>query len=384
MTNFKLLCYNTIMEKNTIICGDTIEELKKLPNESVDLIFADPPYWMRVEGKLQRVNGNDYDGCDDEWDNQFKTLEDYENFTYNWLSECKRVLKKDGSIWVIGGMQCIYTIGYIMQKLGYWFINDVVWFKKNPTPNFKGTRLNNAHETLIWAVKDKSSSYQFNYKTAKELNLDTVSQEEYSKGVRKQMGSVWRISLCQGEERLKDEEGNKLHSTQKPEELLFRIITISSQVGDLVLDPFGGTMTTGAVAKRLGRDFICIDNNKKYCSYGEARIKNIVPIMSNYALASFDKKPPKVTFEEMIKAKYFDVGEQLYYNNKPYLYLMENGKGQQLDGTVIDIHSAIGKIKNNSDTRLNGWDYWLVLRNGKLVPINDIRKKYLKEVKNYE
>lgn len=145
------------MERNRIICGDTIEEMKKLPNESVDLIFADPPYWMRVEGVLQRVNGNNYDGCDDAWDNQFSTLDDYERFTYQWLSECKRILKKDGSIWVIGGMQCIYTIGYIMQKLDFWFINDVVWYKRNPTPNFKGTRLNNGHETLIWAVKNKSA-----------------------------------------------------------------------------------------------------------------------------------------------------------------------------------------------------------------------------------
>lgn len=372
------------MERDVIICGDTIEELKNLPSESVDLIFADPPYWMRVEGKLQRVNGNDYDGCDDKWDNQFKTFDDYEAFTYKWLSECKRVLKKDGSIWVIGGMQCIYTIGYIMQKLGFWFLNDVIWAKKNPTPNFKGTRINNSHETLLWAVKTKNAKHQFNYKTARELNTDTVCQEDFCKGVRKQLGSVWRIPLCQGEERLKDCNGNKLHSAQKPEELLLRIIAISSQIEDVVLDPFGGTMTTAAVAKRLGRHYICIDNNKTYCTYGQERIKTIVPELSEIALATFDRKPPKVSFQEMIKANYFCVGEQLYYDDKPYLRLTESGKGEQQDGKIVDIHSAIGKIKNNKESRLNGWDYWLVLRDGKLVPINDIRKKYLKDVKHYE
>lgn len=372
------------METNKIICGDTIETLKNMPNESVDLIFADPPYWMRVEGKLQRVNGNEYDGCDDEWDNQFSTLEDYERFTTNWLKECRRVLKKDGSIWVIGGMQCIYTIGYIMQKLGFWFINDVVWFKKNPTPNFKGTRLNNAHETLIWAVKDKNSSYHFNYKTGKELNRDTVSQEEYQKGIRKQLGSVWKMCLCQGEERLRDNNGNKLHSTQKPEELLYRIIALCSQVGDLVLDPFGGTMTTGAIAKKLGRNYICIDNNPTYCQYGEKRIEKIHTIVNDIALATFDKKPPKVTFKEMIESGYFIEGEKLYYDKKPYLYLMKDGKGKRDDGTILDIHSAIGKIKSNTDKRLNGWDYWEVVRDNKFVPIDNIRKQYLREVKKYE
>ena len=198
------------------------------------------------------------------------------------------------------------------------------------------------------------------------------------------MGSVWKMSLCQGEERIKDENGNKLHSTQKPEELLYRIIAISSQVGDLVLDPFGGTMTTGAMAKKLGRDYICIDNNRVYCNYGKERLKNIVPIINDVALATFDRKPPKVTFTEMIDAGYFEVGEKLYYNDKAYLFLTKEGKGQKKDGSITDIHSAIGQVKNNSETRLNGWDYWTVMRNGRFTPINDIRKKYLKEVKNYE
>lgn len=372
------------LKTDIVICGDSIAKMKKMPDESVDLIFADPPYWMRVEGVLYRVNGNEYDGCDDEWDNTFKTLEDYENFTYNWLSECKRILKRNGSFWVIGGMQCIYTIGAIMQKLGFWFINDVIWFKKNPTPNFKGTRLNNAHETLIWAVKDKNAKYTFNYKTAKELNNDTVREEDYLGGIRKQLGSVWKIALCQGAERLKDKDGNKLHSTQKPEELLYRIIAITSKPKDIVFDPFGGTMTTAVMAKRMGRKYICIDNNEKYCSYGEERLKKITPLITDIELATFDNKPPKVSFTEMIDAGYFEENEKLYYNNKPYLFLMHNGKAKTKNGEIIDIHSGIASIKNSASARLNGWKYWSVMRDNQLVIIDDIRKKYLREVKNYE
>lgn len=367
-----------------IVCGDTIEEMKKIPDESVDLIFADPPYWLRVEGVLHRVNGNEYNGCNDEWDNSFKSLEDYENFTFSWLSECKRILKKNGSFWVIGGMQCIYTIGAIMQKIGFWFINDVVWFKKNPTPNFKGTRLNNAHETLIWAVKNKNSKYTFNYKTAKELNKDTVYESEYLKGVRKQLGSVWRIAVCQGVERLKDEHGNKLHSTQKPEELLYRIIAITSKMNDIVLDPFGGTMTTGVLAKKMGRQYVCIDNNKNYCKFGQRRIEKTQETITDIEKATFDNKPPRVSFAEMINAGYFLENEKLYYDGKPYLFLMKDGKAKNKNGDIIDIHSGIASIKNSSSARLNGWEYWCVRRNDELVLIDNIRKRYLKEIKNYE
>lgn len=372
------------IKTDVIICGDTIEQMKLLPDESVDLIFADPPYWMRVEGVLHRVNGNEYDGCDDEWDNQFNSLEDYQKFTREWLSECKRILKKNGSFWVIGGMQCIYTIGSIMQELGFWFINDVVWAKKNPTPNFMGTRLNNAHETLIWAIKDQKYSFTFNYKTAKELNTDTVYEKDFARGIRKQLGSVWRIGVCQGVERIKDKNGNKLHSTQKPEELLYRIIAISSKLGDVVLDPFGGTMTTGAIAKKMGRKYICIERDKKYCEYGEQRLNNIIPVIGDIENASFDVRPPKVTFAEMIEDGYFTVGEKMYFNEKPYFFLTEKGKLHRDGCEDIDIHSAIAKIKESKAKRLNGWDYWSVKRDNLFIPIDDIRKQYLREVKNYE
>lgn len=273
-----------------IINGNCLEVLQTLPENSIDLIFADPPYWMRVGGVLKRVEGTEYDGCSDDWDNQFHTLEEYAVFTRSWLAACRRVLAPNGSIWVIGGMQCIYTIGNALQELGYWIINDVVWHKANPTPNFMGTRLNNSHETLIWAVKSQKSKYTFHYKTAKELNKDTVSPTDYAIGVRKQMGSVWRFPVCSGKERLKDDTGKKLHSTQKPLGLLYRIICISSSIGDTVLDPFAGTFTTGVAAKMCGRNFIGIDASKKYCDYGQQRLDPIVTSLGDVEKALFDEK----------------------------------------------------------------------------------------------
>lgn len=372
------------LELNRIICGDTIEKLKELPDKCVDLIFVDPPYWMRVEGELTRVNGKKYDGCDEEWDKQFHSLGSYQLFTRQWLTECCRVLKDNGSFWVIGGMQCIYTIGSIMQELGMWIINDVIWSKTNPTPNFKGTRLNNSHETLIWAVKSARSRYTFNYKTAKELNRDTVHLNDYYAGVRKQLTSVWRIPVCQGIERLKDEKGDKLHATQKPEELLYRIIAISSNLGDLVLDPFGGTMTTAAVAKRMGRNYISIDSNEKYCEFGRRRVDSVQVSVGAIERAAYDARPPRVTFSEMIEAGYFIEGEKLYYKEKAYLILTKDGKGITMAGDTTDIHSGIAKVVGGSSERLNGWEYWAVIREDAFIGINEIRQKYLKEVKNYE
>lgn len=363
-----------------IICGDSIEEMKKLPNKSIDLIFADPPYWMRTEGVLQRVEGTAFDGCDDEWD-KFRSLEDYDSFTEAWLSECYRLLKPNGSIWVIGGMQCIYSIGAIMQKLGFWFINDVVWHKKNPTPNFKGTRLNNSHETLIWATKSKKSKFTFNYKTAKELNLDTVSQEQFDGGTRKQLGSVWRIAVCQGSERLRTDDGSKLHSTQKPEEILYRVIALSSSMNDVVLDPFGGTMTTAAMAKKLGRQYIMIEMDEEYCRYGQERLDTVEFEDSPIARAVFDKKPPKVTMEEMISAGYFTAGEDLCFRDGVKVAsLLEDGK-LKYNGKTMDMHSCAAVARAVKAKRLNGFDYWYVIRDGVPVSIADIRERYRAEMK---
>ena len=363
------------MNEDIIINGNCIDELSKLAPNSVDLIFADPPYWMRVEGKLMRVEGTEFDGCDDEWD-QFDTLEQYEQFTKDWLSACYRVLKPNGSIWVIGGMQCIYSIGAIMQQLGFWLINDVIWHKKNPTPNFMGTRLNNSHETLIWATKSQKSKYTFNYKTAKELNIDTVSEDEYSKGTRKQMGSVWRFSVCAGNERLKNDAGEKLHSTQKPIELLERIIAISSRKGDIVLDPFGGTMTTAAAAKKLGRKYIMIERDAEYCQYGEKRLSEIKYIDSDIANSTYDEKPLKVTVEEMIKSKFFIPQESFYFKKgEAVAQLTEDGK-LVYNNQIMDMHSCAAIARGVKASRLNGFDYWYVERDGKRVSIAEVREQY--------
>lgn len=366
------------MKTNVIINGDTIESLQQLPSSSVDLIFADPPYWMRVEGVLKRVEGTDFNGCDDEWD-QFTSLDAYENFTKEWLSECYRVLKPTGSIWVIGGMQCIYTIGAIMQRLGFWFINDVVWHKKNPTPNFMGTRLNNSHETLIWATKSKSSKFTFNYKTAKELNHDTVSDTEFEKGIRKQLGSVWKIAVCQGLERLKDENGEKLHSTQKPEELLYRIIALNSRKGDVVLDPFGGTMTTGAIAKLLGRDYIMIERDQKYCSFGQKRLDMISYIDTPIANAVYDEKPIKVSMIEMIKNEVFKSGETFYLKSgEAKAVLMDDGQLYYQE-EIYDMHTCAALARGVKASRLNGFDVWYVKRQDQLVSIKTLREQYRKQ-----
>ena len=363
------------MTENIIINGNSLDKLQKLPENSIDLIFADPPYWMRTENVLTRVEGTEFKGCNDDWD-KFNSLEDYTDFTQKWLKACYRILKPNGSIWVIGGMQCIYTIGSIMQDIGYWFINDVIWQKNNPTPNFKGTRLNNSHETLIWATKSKKSKYTFNYKTAKELNRDTVQESEYEKGIRKQLGSIWRFPVCSGNERLRDENGNKLHNTQKPEELLYRIIAISSKIGDTVLDPFGGTMTTAAAAKRLGRKYIMIEQNKKYCIFGQKRLDKVQFEDSNIAKATFDIKPLKVSMQEMIEHNFFITGEGFYLKNGQQMAtLCKDGK-LLYQGQTIDMHSCVAKAKNSKATRLNGFDFWYVLRNNEFISIADIREKY--------
>lgn len=361
---------------NKIINGDCLVELAQLADESVDLIFADPPYWMRVDGVLKRPEGTDFQGCNDDWDNVFQSNIDYNNFTKAWLLECQRVLKKNGSIWVIGGMQCIYSIGAVMQDLGFWFINDVVWQKSNPTPNFMGTRLNNSHETLIWATKSSKSKYTFNYKTAKELNIDVIG---YEKGERRQLGSIWKLPVCSGNERLKNDKGEKLHSTQKPEQLLYRVIAISSKLNDMVLDPFGGTLTTAAMAKKLGRQYIAIEQNLEYVKYGQERLEKITYEDSKIARAEFDIKPKKVSFQEMIQLGYFYEHENFYLKNSLLsAQLLKNGKLSYLNNE-IDMHSLAAKLKKVKSERVNGFNFWEVERNGKRIGIDTIREKFREE-----
>lgn len=361
--------------KNLIINGDFFEEVKKIPNNTFDLIFVDPPYWMRTGKELLRVNGERFDGVNEAWD-EFESDNDYNDFTSRWLAECKRVLKPNGSLWIISGMQNVYTVGGIMQQLGFWIINDVIWYKTNPTPNFKGTRLTNSHETLIWATKSKDAKYCFNYKTAKELNTENVSDIDFSKGVRKQLGSVWKIPVCQGGERLKDESGEKLHATQKPEKLLERIIVISSKPGDYVFDPFAGTMTTGKVAKQLGRFYYMIEKDKTYYDYGTKRINQTALTTNDISLATFDIKPAKVKLTDMIKNNFLKEGEPFFFKNDPEhkAFLQKDGR-VIVNQQMINIHDAVGIVKQTG-IRQNGFDYWFVKRDNNFLSLSQIRNQY--------
>ena len=355
--------------KNTIFMGDTIEVMKSIPDKTFDFCFADPPYFMQIEEgkKLFRVEGTEFEGVDDDWD-KFESMAAYTDWTRRWLAEVRRVLKDNGTICVISGMQSIYEIGAILRELGYWVINDIIWQKSNPTPNFGGTRLNNGHETLIWAAKSKKSKFTFNYKTGKQLNGG------------KQMGSIWTFPVCSGNERLKDDEGKKLHNTQKPETLIHRLIVLFTKKGDLVLDPFGGTMTTAAVAKKSGRDYVMIEMDEKYIYYGKRRLDSIIPEIGDVENATFDIKPLKVTVKEMVDAGYYLIGEKFIHKNGETGILVDN-KGQiEYNGEINSMHEIAAKMMGSS-RRVNAFDYLFVRRENGLVSIDDIRIKYRKEKK---
>lgn len=352
---------------NTIICGDTIEELKKIEDETIDLIFADPPYFMQTEGELHRTDGSKFNGVEDEWD-KFSDYNEYDKFCFEWLKECKRVLKKDGSIWVIGSFQNIYRLGYIMQNLDYWILNDIVWSKPNAAPNFAGTRYQNSHETLIWCCKSKKSKYTFNYKTMKHLNDN------------KQDKSVWDIGICIGNERLKGEDGKKIHSTQKPEKLLYKVILSTSKPGDIVLDPFFGTGTTGAIAKLLGRKWIGIEREREYNKAAQSRIDAVETLMDEVSNLSLEVKPPKVPMKKLVDKKYLKAGQQLY-NKKGEKICTVCEDGHVTDGEeVLSIHKMSAKYLGLTNN--NGWDYFYINDNG-VDTLDSLRYEYIsKEEKN--
>jgi DNA modification methylase len=355
------------MKLNTIINGDCVEELKKIPANSVDLIFADPPYNMQLENVLYRPNNTKVEGVDDEWD-KFSSFPDYDNFCTGWLKECRRILKDTGTIWVIGSYHNIFRVGNIMLNLGFWILNDVTWHKNNPMPNFLGKRFTNATETLLWCSKKKEcKSYTFNHKIMKKYNGG------------KQMTSVWQIGLCIGEERLKSEDGKKAHSTQKPEELLKRIILSTTRQGDIVLDPFFGTGTTGAVAKKLKRNYIGIEKEQEYITIAKKRIEKINDYFEEADWLEEEKdKQIRVPFEILIKEKIIRVGEQLH-TGKTYnetAIVLSDGK-LQYHNTKGSIHK-IGAVIQQTPS-CNGWKFWYIVRNNKSILIDDLRKEYLKE-----
>lgn len=349
---------------NKILQGDCIDTMKKLPSKSFDFCFADPPYFMQIEQgkKLYRVEGTEFDGCDDDWD-KFSSMESYKEFTREWLSEVRRLLKDDGSICVISSMQSIFEIGAILRELGYWVINDIVWKKSNPTPNFGGTRLNNSHETLIWASKSKKSKFTFNYKTGKYLNGG------------KQMGSIWEFPVCSGNERLKDGDNKKLHNTQKPEALLYRVVALFTSIDDVILDPFGGTMTTGALAKKMGRKYTMIERDSKYIKYGQQRLDATTEEIGDVEKASFDEKPIKVTMKEMIDANYFHIGEKFINKNGNIAYLIDDSGKLLYNDEIKSMHIVAAEMMGQSG-RVNAFEYLNVIRDEKIVSIDDIRENY--------
>jgi modification methylase len=345
---------------NEILIGDCIANLEKLPASSVDLVFADPPYNLQLEGALSRPDQSVVDAVDDDWD-KFDSFATYDAFTRAWLLAVKRVMKPDATLWVIGSYHNIFRVGAALQDLDFWILNDVVWRKANPMPNFRGRRFTNAHETLIWAGRSaQTKKYTFHYDALKGGNEDC------------QMRSDWFIPLCTGEERLKGTDGRKVHPTQKPESLLARVLLSSSNPGDVVLDPFFGTGTTGAVAKKLGRNFIGCERDETYAKAARARIDAVEPVdPSVYASLPDKRSEPRIPFLSLIEAGHIIPGEFLYDDKRRFKALV------RADGT-LNIGPAIGSIHKvgalvQGLPACNGWTFWCAERAGGLVSVDEFR-----------
>ena len=356
------------MEINKIIYGDCIEILKTLPNNSIDLVFADPPYNLQLKNDLTRPENNTkVDAVNDKWD-KFSSFHDYDNFTKNWLSECKRILKPNGTIWVIGSYHNIFRVGFYLQELNFWILNDVIWRKSNPMPNFKGTRFTNAHETLIWASKSEDSKFTFNYNAMKSLNGD------------KQMRSDWELPICSGSERLKI-NGVKLHSTQKPESLLSRVILSSTNVNDIILDPFLGSGTTAAVAKRYKRNWIGIEKEKKYISEANKRIISTkIEDIENLKMIKSKRTEPRIPFGSLIEKGMINPGELLFDGRQRWFAKVRVDGSLITDQTKGSIHSVGAEVQGL--TACNGWTFWHTLYKGTVVPIDTLRH-IVKKNNNY-
>ena len=351
---------NKLNLRNEIINGDSLKELSKIPCETFDLIFADPPYNLQLKKELIRPDRSKVKAVDDKWD-QFKSFKSYDKFTIDWLKECKRILKKNGTIWVIGTYHNIFRVGTRMQDLGFWILNDVIWNKNNPMPNFRGTRFTNAHETLIWASKNKNSKYTFNYQSLKCFNDDL------------QMRSTWNIPICSGSERLK-QKGQKVHSTQKPESLLHRIILASSNKNDFILDPFLGSGTTAVVAKKLGRSFFGIEKEKIYFEASNKRINSTKIIKDEYLdTIPNNRSKPRIPFGSLVELGVIKPGTEIYDQKKKInAKIMIDGsiKYQQSEGSI---HKVAAKILGSESC--NGWTYWHYQSGNSLKPIDELRQR---------
>ncbi len=346
---------------DTILKGDCVAALERLPEKSVDAIFADPPYNLQLAGDLHRPDQSRVDAVDDHWD-QFESFAAYDAFTRAWLLAARRVLKPNGTIWVIGSYHNIFRVGATMQDLGYWILNDIVWRKTNPMPNFRGRRFQNAHETLIWASRDpQAKGYTFNYDSLKAANDDV------------QMRSDWLFPICTGSERLKTETGEKLHPTQKPEALLARVMLASTKPGDVVLDPFFGSGTTGAVARRLGRHFVGVEREQAYIDAAMERIESVRPMdAADLLMMSGKRAEPRVAFVSLIDAGMIKPGSFLYDSRRRHVAKV------RADGTLVagdragSIHRIGAQVQGLE--ACNGWTFWHYERAGGLTPIDELRR----------
>jgi modification methylase len=348
-----------------IITGDCLEAMARLPAASIDLVFADPPYNLQLSGELHRPNNSRVDGVDDDWD-KFAGFDEYDRFTRAWLAACRRLLKPNGGLWVIGTYHNIFRIGAALQDLGFWILNDVIWRKTNPMPNFRGRRFTNAHETLLWCAASRETRYTFNYEAMKALNDEL------------QMRSDWLIPLCGGPERLRDGGGKKAHPTQKPEALLHRVLLASTRPGDFVLDPFFGTGTTGAVAKRLGRRFIGIERDLAYAALARRRIAEVSPSVSEAVILESRREMPRIPFGSLVERGLLAPGEVLVDANRRWSARV------RADGSLISaehrgsIHSVAAQVQGAP--ACNGWAFWHVERQGRLVLIDSLRQQLRTEM----
>ena len=345
-----------------IIPGDCIEAMRTIPDASVDMVFADPPYNLQLGGDLSRPDGSHVDAVTNDWD-KFSSFATYDQFTRDWLTEARRVLKPEGSLWVIGSYHNVFRLGAIMQDMGFWILNDIVWRKANPMPNFKGTRFTNAHETLIWASMGEKAKYTFNYRAMKTLNDEL------------QMRSDWVLPICNGAERLK-KEGRKVHPTQKPEALLYRVLLATTNAGDVVLDPFFGTGTTGAVAKRLGREWIGCEREGDYREAAMERIEMALPLdESSLKTMQSKRSAPKVAFGTLVETGWIAPGTRLTAKKGKFEAVVR-ADGSLVSGSVSGSIHGVGKDLQGAPS-CNGWTFWNIAHEGKVKPIDDIRQLYL-------
>ena len=351
-----------MIKKNTILLGDSLEIMKTIPSKSVDLIFADPPYNLQLKDTLYRPDQTSVEAVTEKWD-KFNNYKEYDTFTNAWLKESKRVLKDGGSLWVIGSYHNILRTGALIQNLGYWILNDIIWHKTNPMPNFRGTRFTNAHETLLWCTTSRDAKYTFNYQNLKELNDG------------KQMRSDWYIPICSGKERIRKSDHSRSHPTQKPEALLYRVLLASSKKGDLIVDPFLGTGTTAVVAKKLQRHFIGIDQNNEYIQIAKTRLKKTKSYEDDVVILKKSRKDlPKIPFGELVEQGLIPAGAVLTdAKNKNRAKVNSDGslKIKNISGSIHQVGAKIQGLPN-----CNGWDYWHLQNKNNSILIDNIRNDY--------